>query len=257
MSGKGKPRLLGWITAGMLSLCLGSSIMAPVANAQQVEPSPEMKAFLEAPPQPKASAGAHRQNDPHVNLSPQKMAQVALQHFDESRPQLAFETLNAAIVKYPENAMLLSLRASLFLQTQQTSKALADLNRAVELNPHDPAILTNRAQALRQFDRNDDARRDLDQAIKLDPGVFAAHFNRGSLYYEAAKFDLALEDFNRCIELEPEVPAGYFNRASTYDALGERELAISNLQHFLTLQPEASWSQIAEDMLKQWQAELS
>ena len=257
MPDKGKPHLQGWVTAGMLSLCFSGAVDVPDASAQQVEPSPEMKAFLEAPAQPKASDGAHRQSDPHVNLSAQKMAQVALQHLDESRPQLAFETLNAAIAKYPENAMLLSLRASLFLQTQQTSMALADLNKAIELNPHDPVVLTNRAQALRQFDRKDDARKDLDQAIKLDPDFVAAHFNRGSLYYEAAKFDLALEDFNRCIELEPDVPAGYFNRASTYDALGERELAISDLQHFLTLQPEASWSQIAEDMLKQWQADLS
>lgn len=248
MADKGKTRMPGWIAAGMLSLGLVTGSMA-----QETEPSEVMKSFLDTPSQQPATAGAHRQkNDPHVNLSAQKMAQVALQHLDESRPQLAFETLNSAIGKYPENAMLLSLRASLFLQNQQTSLALADLNRAIELNPHDPVLYTNRAQALRQFGRNDDARRDLDEAIKLEPKFVAAHFNRGSLYYEAAKFDLALDDFNRCVELEPDVPAGYFNRASTFDALGERERAISDLQHFLTLEPEASWAQIAKDMLKQW-----
>jgi len=245
---KGTTHLPGWFAAALLSLGL-----ATVSMAQESEPSEMMKSFLDTPKQQIATAGAHRQkSDPHVNLSAQKMAQVALQHLDESRPQLAFETLNSAIAKYPENAMLLSLRASLFLQNQQTSLALADLNRAIDLNPHDPVLFTNRAQALRQFGRNDDARRDLDQAIRLEPKFVAAHFNRGSLYYESAKFDLALEDFNRCVELEPEVPAGYFNRASTFDALGERDRAISDLRHFLTLEPEASWAQIAKDMLKQW-----
>lgn len=248
MAEKGKACLPRWVAAGLLSLGLGT-----VAMAQETEPSEVMKSFLETPKQQTAKVGAHRQkSDPHVNLSAQKMAQVALQHLDESRPQLAFETLNSAIAKYPENAMLLSLRASLFLQNQQASLALADLNRAIDLNPHDPVLFTNRAQALRQFGRNDDARRDLDQAIKLEPQFVAAHFNRGSLYFEDAKFDLALEDFNRCVELEPDVPAGYFNRASTFEALGERERAISDLQYFLTLEPEASWAQIARDMLQQW-----
>lgn len=257
MPGTGSIPLPGWFRAGMLTLGLVACAVGAHSLAQETRTSQDMKAFLEAPKSQTTNAGAHRQRDPHANLSAEKMAQVALQHLDESRPQLAFETLNSAIGKYPENAMLLSLRASLFLQNQQTSLALADFNRAIALNPHDPVLLTNRAQALRQFGRDDDARDDLDKAIKLEPGFFAAHFNRGSLHYEAARFDLALDDFSRCVELEPDVPAAYFNRASTFDALGERERAISDLQHFLTLRPEASWAQMAKDMLKQWQADLS
>ncbi|MGB5327758.1 MAG: hypothetical protein WBO58_06010, partial [Gammaproteobacteria bacterium] len=148
---------VGQLAAGMLALGLYAGGCA--AASENDEPSEAMKSFLEAPSQ----SGAHgQQSDPHANLGPQKMAQVALQHLDESREQMAFETLNAAIVKYPGDAMLLSIRASLFLQKQRTSLALADLNQAVELNPHDPILLTNRAQALRQFGRNEDALRDLD-----------------------------------------------------------------------------------------------
>ena len=47
------------------------------------------------------------------------------------------------------------------------------------------------------------------------------------------------------------------NRASTYEAMGERQHAIDDLQHFLTLQPEESWAQIARDMLRQWDPDLS
>lgn len=243
---------VGQLAAGMLALGLYAGSCA--AASENDEPSEAMKSFLEAPSQ----SGAHgQQSDPHANLGPQKMAQVALQHLDESREQMAFETLNAAIVKYPGDAMLLSIRASLFLQKQRTSLALADLNQAVELNPHDPILLTNRAQALRQFGRNEDALRDLDSALELDPRFVAAYFNRGSVNFEAEKYALALVDFNRCIELEPAVPAAYFNRASTYEAMGERQRAIDDLKHFLTLQPEESWAQIARDMLRQWDPDLS
>ncbi len=234
-----------------LAACDSGNIAEVEAGAQESE---ALKEFLQAPAKP---AGAHRQSDPHANLSADKLAQVALQHLDEGRGQLAQETLNEAIARYPDNPMLLSIRASLFLQISQPSQALADLNRAVELNPHDPILLTNRAQALRQFDRNDEARRDLDSAIELDPGFVAALFNRGSLHFEAEKYDLALIDFNRCVELAPATPAAYFNRASTHEALGDRDNAIKDLQHFLTLSPEANWAQVAEDMLKQWQSEKS
>ena len=235
------------LAAGFLVLAM-VPIPALVA-ATDTGASETMQEFLQAPG---ADAGAHRQSDPHAGLSAEKMAQVALQHLDESRPQMAFETLNAAIGRYPDNTMLLSIRASLFLQNRQTSLALADLNRALEINPHDPVMLTNRAQALRQFDRREEAMRDLDQAIRLDPDFVAAHFNRGSLNYEAARFESALADFDRCVELEPAAPAGYFNRASTLDALGERERAIGDLQHFLSLSPEPAWAEIARDMLEQW-----
>jgi tetratricopeptide (TPR) repeat protein len=227
---------------------------APTAGLQAGEPSEVMKQFLESSP---PAAGAHGQSDPHAGLSAEKMAQVALAHLDESRTQLAFQTLDTAIARYPENAMLLSIRASMLLQGQRTSEALADLNHALEINPHDPVLLTNRAQALRQFDRREDAMHDLDQALKLDPGFVAALFNRGSLYFEAGRFDQALADFDRCVELEPAAPAGYFNRAATLDALGERQRAIADLRHFLTLPAEPGWQQIARDMLQQWDSDQS
>jgi tetratricopeptide (TPR) repeat protein len=242
-----------WIAAvPLLFVALQSG---PASTLRASEPSEVMKQFLES--SPPAAAGAHRQNDPHAGLSAEKMAQVALAHLDESRTQLAFETLKAAIGRYPENAMLLSIRASLLLQSQRTSEALADLNRALEINPHDPVLFTNRAQALRQFGRREDAMRDLDQALRLDPDFVAAHFNRGSLNFEAARFDQALADFDRCIELAPDAPAGYFNRAATLDALGERQRAITDLRHFLTLPAEQSWQEIAHDMLQQWDNEQS
>ncbi len=249
-------RLGACLAAGMLAAALGACDSGNVAQPGDGEQSEELKAFLESPSTP-VTSGAHKQSDPHANLSADKMSQVALQHLDEGRAELAVETLNEAIGKYPQDVMLLSIRASVFLQQQQASLALADLNRAIEINPHDSILLINRSQAYRQFGRDDDARRDLDGAIEIDPNSVAAYFNRGSLLFEREKYDLALADFNRCIELQPGVPAAWFNRASTYEALGQRDKAIGDLEHFLTLDPEENWAQVARDMLEQWNPDLS
>ncbi len=247
-----------WAAAGLLgfaaSACDGGGVVTVEDAGTQ---SDELKAFLESPAEQSVSSGAHRPNDPHAKLGPMQMAQVALQHLDESRTQLALDTLGEAIGKYPDNVMLLSVRASIFLQSEQTSLALADLNRAVEIDPHDPVLLTNRAQALRRFDRSEDALRDLDSALELKPDFVAALFNRGSLRFEAEQYAEALADFERCIEIDPELPAAWFNLASTRDAMGQREQAIGDLEHFLSLSPEPGWIQIANDLLAQWRAEVS
>lgn len=250
--------IIYWLAAGLLGLavsaCDGGGVVAIDASEAQSE---ELKDFLEAPAQQTVNAGAHRPNDPHSKLGPEQLAQVALRHLDESRAQLALDTLGAAIGKHPDNAMLLSLRASIFLQNEQTSLALADLNRAIEIDPHDPVLLTNRAQALRRFGRGDDALRDLDSALELEPNFVAALFNRGSMRFEAGDYATALADFERCIEIDPELPAAWFNRASARDAMGQREQAIDDLEHFLSLSPEPGWIQIANDLLARWQADLS
>jgi tetratricopeptide (TPR) repeat protein len=243
--------------AGMLAVALIACDSGKDAVVEEkVEPSPEMQAFLESPPQADSrtqTGGAHRSSDPHAKLGAEQLARVALQHLDESREQLAIETLNEGLERFPGDAMLLSLRASIYLQGGQTSLALTDLNHAIEANPHDPALLTNRAQALRQFGRDEDARKDLDGAIELDDRYVAAYFNRGSLAFEAEDYVAALADFDRCIEIQPGVAAAWFNRASTHEAMGNREQAVADLEHFLTLELDEGWVQMGRDLLAQWQ----
>ena len=261
MTKAGTRAIRACMAAGMLAMLLSACDRDAVNTAdEKAAPSDTMQAFLDTPPDHETSVqtgGAHRSGDPHARLAPEQLAQVALQHFEESRVGLAVQTLDEALSRYPGDAMLLSLRASIHLQTGQTSLALTDLNQAIAANPHDPALLTNRAQALRRFDRHEDARRDLDGAIEIDDRFVAAYFNRGSLSFEAGDYDAALADFDRCIEIEPRVAAAWFNRASTHEAMGNRELAIADLEQFLGLGPEESWVQMAEDLLAQWQENAS
>lgn len=199
-------------------------------------------------------AGPHGAYDPHSSLTADKQVQVALQHKQEGRLPLAFETLNRAITHLPDSAELYSVRGSLYLETGQPSKALQDLQRALKIRPTDADTLVNRAQVYRQFGQIEQALADLDRAIELSPELVPALFNRGSIYYSSNDFQHAQADFDRCIAIDPHLAAPYFNRASARQALGDQVGANADLQRFIRLSDNPQWKATAEDLLQRWQA---
>ena len=156
------------MAAGMLALALGACDSGNVAEVEQGRQSEELKAFLDSPPKT-VVPGAHRQPDPHASLGADKILQVALQHLDEGRVELALQTLNQAIGKYPGDGLLLSVRASIFLQQQQASLALEDFNRCIELQPDVPAAWFNRASTYEALGRRAEAIGDLQRFLELEP----------------------------------------------------------------------------------------
>jgi len=244
-----------------VSLLLALPGTATTAWAQE-KPSPftdpqekeKIKKALEAltGEQPK-KMGAHRPQDPHAALDPERLIQVALQHLDEGRPQHAIDTLTDGLVRFPNHPDLLTVRGSLLLQQGRSADALSDLEAAAKAAPDDPSIYINRAQAYRRFNNTTKALADLDKAIELDPDSVAARFNRGSMHFNASRFDQALIDFERCIAVDPHAPPPYFNLAMTREQLGDKDGAIADLKRFLELAQSEDWRDIAEKKL----AELS
>ncbi len=211
------------------------------------------KAMAGADTSVKKRSGAHGPYDPHAALMPDKHILVALQHHQEGRPQEAFAVLDQAIKQYSNNAELLSVRASLLLESGKASMALQDLEAAIAIEPHNALLHVNRAQAYRSFGSIEEALKDLEQALKLEPGLVAAHFNRGAIRFSSGEYKSALADFNACIEVQPDVAAPYFNRAAVYDAMDKKPLAIADLQRFIDLSESESWKQTAQKLLDEWQ----
>jgi tetratricopeptide (TPR) repeat protein len=195
----------------------------------------------------------HGQHDPHSKLSAEQQINVALQHQAEGRTELALTTLDQAIGRYPENARLLAVRGSLYLEQGKVSEALKDLEAALSLDPDDVSALVNRAQAYRQFGRIGEALADLDRALELQPDLLPARFNRGAIRYSSGDFEAALADFDYCVALDPHDAAPYFNRAAARDAMGDRAGAVSDLERFLQLTENPQWRDIASDLLARWQ----
>ena|GEM_PF-996361 len=223
----------------------------PFADPKEKE---KVKKALEAltGKQPK-KMGAHRPQDPHAKLGPDRLIQVALQHLDEGRAQHAIDTLTDGLIRHPGQPDMLTIRGSLLLQQGRTADALSDLEQAAKAAPDNPSIYINRAQAFRRFGNTTKAMADLDKAIELDPDSVAARFNRGSMHFNAQRFDQALIDSERCIAVDPHAPPPYFNLAMTREQLGDTDGAIADLKRFLELAQSEDWRDIAEKKL----AELS
>lgn len=202
-------------------------------------------------------SGPHGQQDPHGQLGADSLVKVALQHASEGRYELALKTLAEGIARYPIAPELYAVRASLRLQHQQTSLALADLEKAVALAPDDARIRVNRAQAYRAFGRFEEALSDLDVAIAAQPDLIPARFNRGALLYAKGDFDKALLDFEHCIAVDPHAPAPYFNRASTYWELGRSDDAMGDLKRFVELADNDEWKKAAQTLMQNWQTALA
>lgn len=227
-----------------------AEIMVPAAPAAVV-------AEADTPVPVLKPVGPHGQHDPHGALDPGRLVKVALQHDSEGRRELALKTLAEGIDKFPDDAQLYAVRASMRLQMQQVAAALRDLEQAVVLAPDDPGIRVNRAQAYRSFGRYNEARQDLDRAVAVAPDLVPARFNRGALLYAQNDFEGALADFDHCIAVDPHTPAPYFNRASTYWELSRPADAMRDLDRFIELSDNAEWKQAALDLKNNWEGVLA
>jgi tetratricopeptide (TPR) repeat protein len=197
-------------------------------------------------------AGPHGAYDPHAALSAESMIKVALQHRSEGRVTLAMQSIDEAAARYPQDAEVLSVRGSLYLEQGQVTPALEDFEAALRLRPDDARTLVNRSQAYRQFGRDTEAMADLDRAVVLEPDLLPARFNRGVMFQEQERYEEALADFEHCVAVDPHAPAPYFNRAAAHDALGDREAAVADLNRFIEIADDEEWKQAANDILRAW-----
>ncbi len=202
-----------------------------------------------------AKVSVHKPSDPHMNLSADRLIQVALQHKDENRVEWAIETLSKAMQQH-NDAQLHAVRGSIYLELGKSKLALIDFEKGLNLEPNDTLLLINRAQVYRRFGQISGAINDLNKALSITPDSLAALFNRGSIYYSSGDYNLALADFDQCIAINPHSPAAYFNRANTYKLLDKTNKAIEDLERFIELNKNTEWNKTANTLLIQFKQEL-
>lgn len=209
--------------------------------------------LLAAPGQPVVPVEPGRPHapsyDPHSQLSADKLLSVAIQHLAEGRTPQAIETLDRAIVRYPDDAKLYKVRGSIFLDQGRVAKGLEDVQRALSLAPNDVEVLTARASAYQAFGRGQEALADLDLALTLAPDAVGPRFNRGVLRVGTKDLDGALADFDYCIALDPHLAPPYFNRAMVYERLDRRAEAIADLERFIQIAGAPRWQAQARELI--------
>jgi tetratricopeptide (TPR) repeat protein len=204
-------------------------------------------------------------------MTPQDLANQALQHHRQGNLAEAVRLYRAALKGDGRNAMLLYLagialaqqggndealplldrslainpqmpdalfaRAQLLLAAGRAGHALRDIERSIALSPGNPAMLTVQGNVLSELDRLEDAVRAYDSALGLAPANPEALNNRGNALRRLDRPAEALESYDRALRLKPDYFDVLHNRAVLMRQMGRHEAALANFDAALRLQP--------------------
>lgn len=122
-------------------------------------------------------------------------------------------------------------RAKLYLNMEDTVKALAEMADAIKLDPENTKYLRDRSDVYFEQKRYDDADADYRRMIALEPGDVVGYMGIGRNAKEQQRWDDAIQQFDYVIKLAPEYSSGYSFRAEAN--IGKEK-----------------WSEAADDIIK-------
>jgi len=114
----------------------------------------------------------------------------------------------------PNDAALHDDAAMLYLQSGQSSQAVAHFRASLTLQPDSAAAHFNLGTALNVEGRLDEAAEEYGSALARRADYPQAHNNLGVLQLQRARFDDALTHFREAVRLQPDWPQALINLAS-------------------------------------------
>lgn len=108
------------------------------------------------------------------------------------------------------------VRSQVYLQLEDTTRALADLDKAIRINPKESDLYEERGQVYYEQQRYDDADADYRQMIALDPGATTGYMGLGRDANDRKQWDEAIKQLDYVIKLESDYAQAYSFRAESY-----------------------------------------
>ena len=131
----------------------------------------------------------------------------------------------------------LQLSASIFLATNNPTKAVELYRRAIKINATDPDIVSNLGVALQALNQHEKALAAYDKALSINPKHAISHNNRGAVLQKLQRFEDAAAAYKLATENAPDYSEAHHNLANTLKYLGRVEQAILSYDQALACQP--------------------
>ena len=147
----------------------------------------------------------------------------------QNRYESAIEAYTEALELFPDDAYLLSFRASCYDALGDRESALDDLLLLAEIAPDNAATIGQLGAEFYQNGQYEDALLYLDHAIALDPTNAMAFRDRSRVFYQIGAYDRALSDLDEALLLEPGSSQGLSFRGIVLHLNGDHEAAIVDL----------------------------
>ena len=138
----------------------------------------------------------------------------------------AIEALQKSLDIDPYDGQTWAMRSIISLAREEWPDAEQQLTEAIRLMPKNAGCFINRALARVNQDNLGGAMADYDMALDLEPNNFLGHYNRGLLRAQVGDDNRAITDFDFVLNLEPDNMLALFNRAVLLDQTGDLHAAI-------------------------------
>ena len=141
----------------------------------------------------------------------EEMIRQSYDYLDRGDLPAAEAALKAALHREPANRnnfALLSNLGTIQRRMGLRDEALTSYTAALGLQPDNKLILTNRAELFIERGEMEKALVDYETLLRTDPADIDAHFRRGVLYIELKEYLLADADFERILALDPDSKQG-------------------------------------------------
>ncbi len=171
--------------------------------------------------------------------------QRGLEAISENNSQEALEYLNRDISENPKNGYAYSWIAMLRLDNEEYGKALTAVNQAIKYLPKKDwefviFAYTTRAGVYLNLEDTVRALEDYTTAIKKKPDQPSLYEKRAQLYYELENYELSDADYRKMIELSPGETMGYMGVGRNANAQKRWDEAISQFDYVIRLDGEYS-----------------
>ncbi|HZL86806.1 MAG TPA: tetratricopeptide repeat protein [Pirellulaceae bacterium] len=149
------------------------------------------------------------------------------------------ENFEAACRADPDNLEALQARAVVYLQKEDTEKAMADFAKIIDKDPTNSQTIAVVVAILVEKKKFDEAMKYADKLIERKPDEGAGYRIKGSLLFFKDEDKAALEQVNKALDKDPNDAESLLLRAQVYSALKENDKAKADIEKAMRIDPDS------------------
>lgn len=194
-----------------------------------------------------------------------KAIDAASKLLDDDKPQLAkvmvmrgqltedadeqLADYNAALEADPRCAEALQARATIYMNRNESAKAVDDLLKLLEIDANNFAVQGVVAEALASLERFDDALQHVEKVIALNPKSSLGYTLRARIYILQEKLNEAMADLNEALKINPEDVFALLMRARVRTEQEDLEGAKRDVQQAIEIRPDMNQAILLRSMI--------
>lgn len=140
------------------------------------------------------------------------------------------KTINAEILKNPNDPELYNKRANIYISLKQQLEAIDDAKRAVRLDSTQAKYYMTIVDALFSLNKTRDAKEILERIEKKFPDDTEALLKQSELYFLVRQYQKAIDYVNKALKIDENIAQGYYLKGSIYRESGDTAKALSSLE---------------------------